>query len=31
MELAEQFGIERGTVGSRLFRIRQVLQRVFEQ
>jgi RNA polymerase sigma factor (sigma-70 family) len=31
MELAKQFGIERGTVGSRLFRIRQVLQKVFER
>ena len=31
LELARQFRIERGTVGSRLFRIRQVLQRVFEQ
>ena len=31
LELARQFGIERGTVGSRLFRIRQVLQRVFER
>ncbi len=30
-ELAKQFGIERGTVGSRLFRIRQTLQRVIEQ
>jgi RNA polymerase sigma factor (sigma-70 family) len=31
LELARQFGIERGTVGSRLFRIRQALQEVFEQ
>ncbi|RPI13609.1 MAG: RNA polymerase sigma factor, partial [Acidobacteriales bacterium] len=30
-ELARQFGIEKGTVGSRLFRIRQVLQRVIEK
>ena len=30
-ELADRFGIERGTVGSRLFRIRQGLQKVFEQ
>lgn len=30
-ELAAAFGIERGTVGSRLFRIRQVLQRVFNE
>ena len=30
-ELAVQFGIERGTVGSRLFRIRQTLQRVIEE
>lgn len=30
-ELAAAFGIERGTVGSRLFRIRQALQKVFEQ
>jgi RNA polymerase sigma-70 factor, ECF subfamily len=30
-ELAQQFGIERGTVGSRLFRIRQALQRAIER
>ncbi len=30
-ELAAAFGIERGTVGSRLFRIRQALQKVFQQ
>ena len=30
-ELAAAFGIERGTVGSRLFRIRQALQRVFDE
>ena len=29
-ELAEQFGIERATVGSRLFRIRQTLRNVIE-
>ncbi|MFB3778522.1 MAG: RNA polymerase sigma factor [Bryobacteraceae bacterium] len=31
LELAEQFGIERGTVGSRLFRIRQALQKAIEE
>lgn len=30
LELAGEFGIERGTVGSRLFRIRQALQRALE-
>ena len=30
-ELAEQFGIERATVGSRLFRIRQTLREVIER
>ncbi len=31
LELAHQFGIERGTVGSRLFRIRQALQKAIEE
>ena len=31
LELAQQFGIERGTVGSRLFRIRQALQKAIEE
>jgi RNA polymerase sigma-70 factor (ECF subfamily) len=31
LELARQFGIERGTVGSRLFRIRQALQKAIEE
>jgi DNA-directed RNA polymerase specialized sigma24 family protein len=31
LELAQQFGIERGTVGSRLFRIRQALQKAIEK
>ncbi|HSW50091.1 MAG TPA: RNA polymerase sigma factor [Bryobacteraceae bacterium] len=31
LELAGQFGIERGTVGSRLFRIRQALQKAIEE
>ena len=30
-ELAQQFGIERATVGSRLFRIRQTLREVIER
>jgi RNA polymerase sigma factor (sigma-70 family) len=30
-ELAQQFGVERGTVGSRLFRIRQALQKAIQQ
>ena len=30
-ELAEQFGIERATVGTRLFRIRQTLREVIER
>jgi RNA polymerase sigma-70 factor (ECF subfamily) len=31
LELAKQFQIERGTVGSRLFRIRQALQKAIEE
>ncbi len=31
LELAQQFGIERSTVGSRLFRIRQALQKAIEE
>jgi len=31
LELALQFGIERGTVGSRLFRIRQALQKAIQE